>query len=323
MRRPLAAALAALVGVGLSSCAGPQAGQAPAASAVLPSSTSPSSSSGAPSVTASASAPSGSPSGLDSTFLPAPNAALPETAPALAAAIEEATRAVRSSVSEWTGEGGARRWPPPRVLVLQTLYQQRIYRTLARKPSLARRVLPLLPGSIRREAEAIVRANADVFAHANPVPPSYTVRTRAPEPADVLREYFREAERRFGVSWQLLAAVNYVETKFGRVVSNSSAGAQGPMQFLPSTWAAYGLGGDIHDAHDAIIGAANFLHANGAPGNIRGALYHYNPVASYVDAVVTYAKAVRHDSRLYYILYCYQVYMLTTHGDRRITGPGL
>jgi soluble lytic murein transglycosylase-like protein len=324
--RPLAAALAVLVGAVLSSCAGSQAVEAPAASAAaaLPSSTSPGSSPpGAPYATASSPSSSGSPTASDATFLPGPNAALPEGAPALAEAIEAATLAVRSSVSVWTREAGAQRWPPPRVLVLQTLYQQRIYRMLAHKPSLARRVLSSLPGSIGGEAEAIVRANADVFAHANPVPPSYTLRTRAPEPADVLLGYFREAERRFGVSWQLLAAVNYVETKFGRVVSNSTAGAQGPMQFLPSTWATYGLGGDIHDPHDAILGAANYLHANGAPGNIRTALYHYNPVASYVDAVATYASAIRRDSRIYYTLYCYQVYVLTTHGDRRITGPGL
>jgi soluble lytic murein transglycosylase-like protein len=203
------------------------------------------------------------------------------------------------------------------------LYQQRIYRLLAQRPALARRVLQTLPTRIRREAEAIVRANADVFAHANPVPPSFTVRTRPPEPAGVLLGYFQKAERRFGVSWELLAAVNYVETKFGRVVSNSSAGAQGPMQFLPSTWAAYGLGGDIQDPHDAILGAANYLRANGAPADIRGALYHYNPVETYVDAVATYAAAIRRDWRVYFTLYCYQVYVLTTHGDRRITGPGV
>jgi membrane-bound lytic murein transglycosylase B len=66
---------------------------------------------------------------------------------------------------------------------------------------------------------------------------------------------------------------NYAESKFGRVVSASSAGAQGPMQFIPSTWAAYGLGGDVHDPHDAILGAANYVHASGAPGNYRVALF--------------------------------------------------
>jgi membrane-bound lytic murein transglycosylase B len=79
---------------------------------------------------------------------------------------------------------------------------------------------------------------------------------------------------------------NYAESKFGRVVSASSAGAQGPMRFIASTWAAYGLGGDVHDPHDAILGAANYLHASGAPENDRVALYRYNPVPEYVDAVM-------------------------------------
>ena len=56
------------------------------------------------------------------------------------------------------------------------------------------------------------------------------------------------------------------------------------MQFMPATWAAYGLGGDVQDPRDAILGAANYLHANGAPGEPRRALYHYNPSQLYVEA---------------------------------------
>jgi hypothetical protein len=256
-------------------------------------------------------------------FAPRPNAPLPERAAAVADALEQATRAVRRSIDAWLGSGDTSTWPPPGTLVLQALFQQRIYRDLAGRPAVASRVFALLPGSIRSEARAVVQANAAVFAHANPVPPSYQMVTRPPPPPTALLRYYREAERRFGVPWQILAAVNYVETKFGRVQSNSWAGAQGPMQFLPSTWAAYGLGGDIHDPHDAILAAANYLHANGAPGDIRGALYHYNPVDAYVDAVATYAAAIRRDPRLFYAMYCWQVYVLTTRGDRRVTGPGL
>jgi hypothetical protein len=62
------------------------------------------------------------------------------------------------------------------------------------------------------------------------------------------------------VRWFYLAAINFVETDFGRVAGPSSAGAQGPMQFLPATWAIYGHG-DIHRASDAIVAAARFLAA--------------------------------------------------------------
>jgi len=255
-------------------------------------------------------------------FAPSPNAPLPADARAVAAALERATGAARRSIDAWVASGRTS-WPPPSALVLQALYQQRIFRMLAGQSRLAARVFPLLPPSIRVEADAIVHANAAVFAHADPVRPSYRIRTRPPPSPDELLRWYRQAHDRFGVPWTILAAVNYVESKFGRVVSSSAAGAQGPMQFLPSTWAAYGLGGDVHDPHDAILGAANYLHANGAPGNIRAALFHYNPVVAYVDAVTTYASAMRRDRRWFYDLYCWQVYVITTRGDRRVTGPGL
>ena len=106
-------------------------------------------------------------------------------------------------------------------------------------------------------------------------------------PADRLLAYYREAERRFGVPWHVLAAVNFVETAFGKVRSRSTAGAQGPMQFLPATWRAYGLGGDVDDPRDAILGAANLLRSSGAPGDLRRALYAYNHSTLYVDAVLS------------------------------------
>jgi hypothetical protein len=58
------------------------------------------------------------------------------------------------------------------------------------------------------------------------------------------------------------------------------------MQFLPATWRAYGLGGDVHDPHDAILGAANLLRASGAPTDNRRALFAYNHSTLYVDAVL-------------------------------------
>ena len=121
----------------------------------------------------------------------------------------------------------------------------------------------------------------------------------------------------------MLAAVNLIESAFGRLRNTSTAGAQGPMQFIPSTWAAYGMGGDIRDPRDAILGAANYLHASGAPRDIRRALYAYNPSDHYVNAVLAYAERIRRDPRALFSYYSWQVYVRTTAGTRRITGPGL
>ena len=68
------------------------------------------------------------------------------------------------------------------------------------------------------------------------------------------------------------------------------------MQFLPATWKAYGMGGDINDPHDAIFGAANYLKANGgAAGRMDNALFRYNNSNRYVRAVTLYAKQIEAD----------------------------
>ena len=64
------------------------------------------------------------------------------------------------------------------------------------------------------------------------------------------------------------------------------------MQFLPTTWDIYGEGGDINDPRDAIFAAARLLRANGAPGDMPEALWHYNPSDSYVGAVTRYARQI-------------------------------
>ncbi len=211
----------------------------------------------------------------------------------------------------------------PLDVELLALYQQRIVRTLAGNPRLAHAVLTLLPSLVVAEAINDVAASAQLLTLASPVKHPGLIRTRPSPPPGVLLGYYREAQGRFGVPWQLLAAVNFVESKFGKVVSASSAGAQGPMQFIPSTWAAYGMGGDVHDPHDAILGAANYLHASGAPLDERGALYHYNPVNAYVNAVMRYARQMTLDPRSFYAYYNWQVFVITRNGERRLTGPGL
>src|SRR5205085_3920101 len=105
---------------------------------------------------------------------------------------------------------------------------------------------------------------------------------------------YREAQRHSHVDWHVLAAVNFVESAFGRLRNDSVAGAKGPMQFIPSTWGQYGRG-DVHDPRAAILAAGRFLHAAGAPGRERAALYRYNPSALYVGAVEPSAGRMRSD----------------------------
>ena len=121
----------------------------------------------------------------------------------------------------------------------------------------------------------------------------------APPPAWELLGYYRSAQRRTGVPWTYLAAIHLVETRMGRIRGASTAGALGPMQFLPATWDLYGAGGDIHDPHDAILAAARLLKANGAPGDMREALRHYNASNRYVRAVSEYANTMTRSRSAY------------------------
>jgi transglycosylase-like protein with SLT domain len=265
--------------------------------------------------------PSAASSPSPDAFLPAPSRAIPGRAPDLAAAIARTTSELRRSLEGWVEARIGRK--PPEAAVLQALYQQRMYRLLARNPLLAARAIALLPGWLRTEARANVTAGARLFSLVKPVRSAGGWGTGPPPPAARLLETYREAERRFGVDWEVLAAVNFVESKFCRTRSASPAGAQGPMQFLPSTWARYGLGGNVHDAHDAILGAANYLHASGAPGDDRRALYAYNHSTAYVEAVLLYASQIRGNWRDFLAYYNWQVFVVTTRGDERVSGPGI
>jgi membrane-bound lytic murein transglycosylase B len=112
------------------------------------------------------------------------------------------------------------------------------------------------------------------------------------------QDIYIAAQKKYGVPWQILAAVHYVETgQSGNTDRGSSAGAVGPMQFLPSTFAAYAQDGNgdgvtsIYDVHDAIFSAAKLLAANGADsGNVGAALYRYNHSLVYVYRVLGIAK---------------------------------
>ena len=253
---------------------------------------------------------------------PAPDAPLPHRSDALAERLTATQQALDLAIDTWRVQGNPASGGPPRDVTLYALDQQRIHLLLSARPRLAHTVLRRVPGSVAAHARATIRARRKLAPLATPQPRS-RFRTGQPKPAGVLLRYYREAQRRFGVSWRVLAAVNLVESAFGRMRNTSTAGAQGPMQFIPSTWAAYGMGGDIRDPHDAILGAANYLHANGAPRDYGRALYAYNASRLYVDAVLAYADRIRRDARNYFAYYAWQVFVRTPAGVRRITGPAL
>lgn len=146
---------------------------------------------------------------------------------------------------------------------------------------------------------ADVRAARSLHAMTSPQPKLPHWRIVAPPPPTELVGYYRDAQRRTGVPWTYLAAIQLVETRMGRIRGTSTAGARGPMQFLPSTWSLYGAGGDITDPRDAILAAARLLKHNGAPGDMARALWHFNPSERYVRAVTAYAHTMQRDRSAY------------------------
>jgi soluble lytic murein transglycosylase-like protein len=251
-------------------------------------------------------------------FAPPPDTPLPRDPPALARALVQTRSDLRAAIGRWSPKSA----DPPREVVLYALYEQRIYRVLTRNTKLGEGTLRLLPSDLRVVSRDLLAAQRELYRLTPPLPAPRIKVGRAP-PAATLLGFYRIAERRFAVPWNVLAAVNFVETKFGKIRNTSAAGAQGPMQFVPATWRRYGLGGDVNDPHDAILGAANYLHASGASRNLRRALHAYNPSPAYVDAVLRYARRMRLDRTMFYELYNWQVFVKTAGGDRRVTGPGL
>jgi len=220
---------------------------------------------------------------------------------ALAAAPVHATP--RTLAERMTADDDALRQAPRRADAVDL---QRALRTLSRDRRLARATIRLLPPRLARNTRDITVALRELHRLSAGWPP-HRIRVGAAEPLGRLRGHYRRAQRRFGVGVHVLAAVNFVESQFGRLRNDSVSGAQGPMQFMPATWRAYGMGGNIKDPRDAILGAANYLHANGAPSSYARALYRYNPSPLYVDAVLRYARVIDRDRLGLPFLYLWEV----------------
>jgi cell wall-associated NlpC family hydrolase len=138
--------------------------------------------------------------------------------------------------------------------------------------------------------------------------PAADIESASGIPSEYLR-LFEAAGAGYGIPWEVLAGIGKVECDDGQDPDPSCtqegavnyAGAGGPMQFLASTWASYGVspsGGhpDRWNPADAIYSAANYLRANGAPSEIRRAIYAYNHSNTYVEEVMHWAATYEHEA---------------------------
>lgn len=177
----------------------------------------------------------------------------------------------------------------------------------AAEPDVAEEVVSLLPDGLSTQVQDALQgwyalwrlAGIDEFdkvrIHPRPL--------GAAAPEQQLIGIYQDAGGRYQVDWSVLASINYIESDFGRVNGPSSAGALGPMQFMPATWQEYGTG-DVMNPHDAIWAAARYLFLHGAVSDIGHALFAYNHDWDYVTAIESYADAMRRDpawaERFYY-----------------------
>ena len=206
---------------------------------------------------------------------------------------------------------------PPEAVEAAARRQQSAYRMIGRHPewdALTRvRIPPALLQIYDLHLDARRHLDALLTGEAKDTVPAW--RIEAPRPAEELLAFYREAEAASGVGWNYLAAVNLIETRLGSIAGTSTAGAQGPMQFLPSTFAAYGDGGDIHAPRDSIMAAGRYLAANGFRTDPDHALFRYNNSDHYVQAVQNYAAVLAADPAAFGGYYEWEVYYRTTAGD--------
>ena len=223
----------------------------------------------------------------------------------LLASVEEALRASDTPAAELPALGHQ---------------QQVIYRVLGHRRELAARVRAELPPRWQRVFDRHVAARRAFISMHSPSRRPLKVpawRIIEPEPPENLLRYYREAADATGIDWQVLAAVNLVESGMGRIDGVSVADARGPMQFLPTTWAEPGIGkgGDITDPRTAIHAAARYLVRRGGLRDIRKGLWGYNNSDAYGEGVLQYAALLKEDPDAYTGLYHWQIHYAAAGGD--------
>jgi murein DD-endopeptidase MepM/ murein hydrolase activator NlpD len=159
------------------------------------------------------------------------------------------------------------------------------------------------------------RPAATELRHANGIPtltnPTMSLALPGPVPVGVpnffinkfkippfLLSIYQAAGIQYGVRWEVLAAINEIETDYGRNLNVSSAGAMGWMQFIPSSWKLYGVDAnndgrkDPYNPVDAIFAAARYLKAAGADQDLAKAIFAYNHADWYVQSVLMRARFI-------------------------------
>ena len=157
------------------------------------------------------------------------------------------------------------------------------------------------PQNVLRNAQGVPTLNNPTLSYALPgpvpvgVPNFFIDKFRIPP---FLLPIYQAAGIQYGIRWEVLAAINEIETDYGRNLNISSAGALGWMQFMPATWKTYGTDAnrdgrkDPFNPVDAIFAAARYLRAAGADQDLRRAIFAYNHADWYVDSVLMRARLI-------------------------------
>ncbi len=259
----------------------------------------------------------------DDPSLPPADGPLPTGADALAQQLTAVTRRLRRVITGYTESEEQVRLGPSEEIELLALRQQRIYFHISPREALGDQTVDLLPDDVRAEGRNTLAARRALRRHAQEQPAPQDVATVLPEPPGQLRRYYNVAEQRTGVSEDVLAAVNFIASAFGRLRAEGPEGARGPMQLTPVEWEAFGMGGDIYSPRDSIMATARLLADAGAPDDARAALTAFGGSQDYASAVLQHSFAIERDPRHFYALYSWHVFVADGEGGvQRVTGPG-